>query len=127
MRFLADENVSRLVVDGLRAAGFDVVTVVATSAGTPDDEVLSAADRDGRILITEDRDFGELVVRQRLAVLGVILIALDRLSNAAEAARVTEVARAHADRMAGNLLVVEPGRVRVRPLHRAPGGQSSKA
>jgi len=66
-------------------------------------------------------------VRQRLAVLGVILIALDRLSNAAEAARVTEVARAHADRMAGNLLVVEPGRVRVRPLHRAPGGQSSKA
>ena len=127
MRFLADENVSRLVVDGLRAAGFDVVTVVATSAGTPDDEVLSAADRDGRILITEDRDFGELVVRQRLAVLGVILIALDRLSNAAEAARVTEVARAHADRMAGNLLVVEPGRVRVRPLHRAPGGQSPNA
>jgi len=127
MRFLADENVSRLVVDGLRAAGFDVVTVVATSAGAPDDEVLGFADRDGRILITEDRDFGELVVRQRLAVLGVILIALDRLSNAAEAARVTEVARAHADRMAGNLLVVEPGRVRVSPLHRAPGGQSSKA
>ena len=127
MRFLADENVSRLVVDGLRAAGFDVVTVVATSAGAPDDEVLGFADRDGRILITEDRDFGELVVRQRLTVLGVILIALDRLSNAAEAARVTEVARAHADRMAGNLLVVEPGRVRVRPLHRAPGGQSSKA
>jgi len=35
MRFLADENVSRLVVDGLRAAGFDVMTVVATERRGP--------------------------------------------------------------------------------------------
>jgi predicted nuclease of predicted toxin-antitoxin system len=54
--------------------------------------VLDAAGAENRILITEDRDFGEMVVRQRVAVQGMILVELDRLSNPAEAAAVTEVA-----------------------------------
>ena len=116
MRFLADENVSRHVVESLRAAECDVTSVGAIAAGIADHKVLAIADQDGRILIPEDRDFGELVVRQRLGVRGVILLELDRLSNAAEAARVTEVTTAYADKLAGNLLVIEPGRVRIRPL-----------
>ena len=116
MRFLADENVSRHVIESLRAAGFDVMSISATRAGASDDEVLAVADREDRILITEDRDFGELVVRQRLGVRGVMLLELDRLSNVAEAALVTDVATVHADKLVGNLVVVEPGRVRVRPL-----------
>ena len=58
------------------------------------------------------------MVRQQLGVRGVILLELDRLSNAAEAALVTDVATSHADKLNGNLLVVEPGRVRIRPLRR---------
>jgi predicted nuclease of predicted toxin-antitoxin system len=118
MRFLADENVSRQVVESLRSAGFDVVSVSATIAGVPDDAVLAAADVEGRILITEDRDFGEMVVRQRLGARGIVLLELDRLSNATEAALVTTVVTTHGDKLAGNLLVIEPGRVRVRPLRR---------
>ena len=71
-----------------------------------------------RILVTEDRDFGELVVRQRLGVDGVLLLELDRLSNAAEADRVAAVVAGNADKLAGNLVVIEPGRVHVRPLPR---------
>jgi hypothetical protein len=67
-------------------------------------------------LITEDRDFGELVVRQRLKVRGIILLQLDRLPSAAEAELVAEIARIHASKLSGNLLVVEPARVRVHPL-----------
>src|SRR5258708_39167215 len=85
MRFLADENVSRFVVEQLRAAGFDVTAIGATSSGVSDAAVLATAKREGRILITEDRDFGELVVRQRLGVRGIVLLELDRLSNVAEA------------------------------------------
>jgi len=118
MRFLADENVSRHVVEILRAAGHEVMAVSAATPGADDTAVLAAADREGRILITEDRDFGELVVRQRLGVRGLILLELDRLSNAMEAALVTSVATAHGDKLAGNLLVIEPVRVRVRPLSR---------
>lgn len=118
IQFLADENVSRHVVESLRAAGYDVVSVSATIAGVPDDAVLAAAGREERILITEDRDFGEMVVRQRLGVRGLILLELDRLSNAAEATLVTAVVTTHSDKLVGNLLVIEPGRVRVRPLRR---------
>jgi predicted nuclease of predicted toxin-antitoxin system len=116
MRFLADENVSRLVIERLRAAGFDVVAVGSTSPGASDNDVLAAASHDGRILITEDRDFGELVVRQRVGVYGVVLLELDRLSNVAEADLVAAVVTTNADKLPGNLLVIEPARVRVRPL-----------
>jgi predicted nuclease of predicted toxin-antitoxin system len=116
MRFLADENVSRFVVERLRAVGFDVASVGATRSGASDNDVLAVAMREGRILITEDRDFGELVVRQRAEVPGVVLLELDRLSNMAEADRVSVILSANADKLAGHLTVIEPGRVRIRPL-----------
>jgi len=116
MRFLADENVSRLVIERLRNDGHDVVSIAETTPGTPDDDILNAAGADDRILITEDRDFGELVIRQRLALRGVILLEMDRLANATEAEAVADIVSAHAERLAGNLVVVEPGRIRVRPL-----------
>ncbi|TMJ01714.1 MAG: hypothetical protein E6G97_14840 [Alphaproteobacteria bacterium] len=103
MRFLADENVSRLVIERLRDESHDVLSVAETIPGAPDDDILNAADADGRILITEDRDFGEMAVRQRLALRGVILLELDRLANAAEANAVAEVVATHSERLAGNL------------------------
>ncbi|MBL0898199.1 MAG: DUF5615 family PIN-like protein [Reyranella sp.] len=116
MRFLADENVPRQIVEELRSAELDVASVVEVSPGASDDAVVEMAGEQSRLLITEDRDFGEMVVRRRLAVRGVILLELVRLSNAAAAARVAEVIAAHAGRLPGNLVVIEPGRVRIRPL-----------
>jgi predicted nuclease of predicted toxin-antitoxin system len=118
MRFLADENVSRLVIERLRADGLEVISIGESRSGASDKDVLGAADAEGCILITEDRDFGELVIRQRLGVRGMILLELDRISNAAEADLVTEVISVHADKLSRNLVVIEPGRIRVRPLPR---------
>lgn len=116
MQFLADENVSRHVVERLRVDGLDVVSIGTTKSGASDKDILSTADGENRILITEDRDFGEVVVRQRLRVCGMILLELDRLSNFAEAELVAATISTHANKLAGNLLVIEPGRVRFRPL-----------
>jgi predicted nuclease of predicted toxin-antitoxin system len=116
MRFLADENVSHAVVGRLRTGGFDVTAIGETRSGAADTDVLEAATAEGRILITENRDFGELVVRQRLRVPGMILLELDRLSVAAEAEFVAQMLATHANRLLGNLIVMEPGRIRVRPL-----------
>jgi uncharacterized protein with PIN domain len=52
MRFLADENISRLVVERLRVSGFDVSSVAATSPGASDNDVLATASSEDRILIT---------------------------------------------------------------------------
>jgi predicted nuclease of predicted toxin-antitoxin system len=116
MRFLADENVPRVVIERLRAEGHDIISVAEMQPSISDDEVLNVAEADGRILITGDRDFGEMVVRQRLKLRGVLLLELDRLPNAMRADTVAQLVSAHAERLAGNLVVVEPGRVRVRPL-----------
>jgi predicted nuclease of predicted toxin-antitoxin system len=116
MRFLADENVSRLVIERLRAGGFDVTSIGEMALGAPDRDVLATANNEGRILITEDRDFGELVVRQQLGTRGVILLELDRLSNEAEADLVAAIVSTHFSKLSGNLLVIEPARVRIRPL-----------
>jgi predicted nuclease of predicted toxin-antitoxin system len=118
MRFLADQNVSRVVIGQLRAAGFEVISIGETRPGIPDQDVLSAADAEDLILITEDQDFGELVIRQRLGVRGLILLELDRLSNSAEADRVVDVVSTHGDKLLGSLVVIEPGRIRIRPLPR---------
>ena len=65
MRLLADENVSRLIVERHRAAGFYVKSIGATTAGASDNVVLAIATGEGRILMTEDRDFGEMAFRIR--------------------------------------------------------------
>jgi predicted nuclease of predicted toxin-antitoxin system len=116
MRLLADENVSRLVIERLRTGGIEVMSIGETRAGAQDKDVLKTANDEDCILITEDRDFGELVIRQRLGVRGMILLELDRLSNAAEADVVAAIVSTCGDKLSGNLVVIEPGRIRIRPL-----------
>ena len=82
----------------------------------PTKQSLAMARTEDRVLLTEDRDFGQLVIQQQLPVLGVVLIELDVLSNDAEAARVLSVFQSTGIDMAGNLVVIEPSRTRVRPL-----------
>jgi predicted nuclease of predicted toxin-antitoxin system len=100
------------------------MSVGETRSGAPNKAVLETANAEDCILITEDRDFGELAIRQRLDVRGVILLELDRLSNAAEAETVVQVVTVHTENLLDHLVVIEPGRVRLRPLpgsqHKAP-------
>jgi predicted nuclease of predicted toxin-antitoxin system len=61
MRFLADESCDFRVVEALRRAGHEVLAVVEAARGAPDHEVIETARSGQRVLLTEDRDFGQLV------------------------------------------------------------------
>ncbi len=75
MRFLADENFPGSAVDGLLAAGQDVIWVRTVAPGMPDHQVLDWAMREERILLTFDKDFGELARGSSLPPsCGVILL-----------------------------------------------------
>jgi predicted nuclease of predicted toxin-antitoxin system len=63
IRLLADENLSRATVEKLRTAGFDVAFIMEDARGAPDVEVLRIAKEQDRVLVTQDRDFGELIYR----------------------------------------------------------------
>ena len=73
-QFLANENTPGEAVQAARQAGHDVTWMVELQPGAPDPIVLELARRDNRVLITFDKDFGELVFRQgRAASPGIIL------------------------------------------------------
>jgi len=74
MIFLADENIPPKTVEALRGRGVDIVSILDFAQGLKDELVLSIAYEQGRILITFDRDFGELVFRTKAKSKGVILL-----------------------------------------------------
>ncbi|WP_287661640.1 DUF5615 family PIN-like protein [Microcystis sp. M049S2] len=77
MRFLANENFPLDAVEALRQNGHDVLWIRVESPGISDREVLSRAQAENRILLTFDKDFGELAFRSRLpASVGIILFSL---------------------------------------------------
>src|SRR5262245_19771086 len=101
MRFLANENFPADAVTQLKAAGHDIVWVRTAAPGMKDEDVLAWAAREARIVLTFDKDFGELAWRAgRLAEVGTTL-----------AARIVEMTD-----LAGHFTVIEPARIRMRPL-----------
>ena len=76
MKFIADEGVDAPIVSALRNKGYDVVYILELSPGKHDDIILNEANSQNRILLTQDKDFGELVFRLRQIHSGVVLIRL---------------------------------------------------
>ena len=114
MNFLADEGVDRQIVDRLRSNGHSVFYVAEMDPGVSDDFVLELANRQSAVLITADKDFGELVFRQGRSSGGVVLIRLQGLSPAAKADTVSEAIDEHEAEIPGNFSVLSPGILRIR-------------
>lgn len=118
MRCLANENFPRAAVEALRANGSDVTWIRTEAPGSKDVDVLAMAVRENRILVTFDKDFGELAWRAKLpAASGIILfrIPMPEPGGAGKklAARIEE-----RDDWAGHFSVIEPQRIRMRKLSR---------
>lgn len=116
MRFLADENIHADLVAWLRSEGHDVLYVAETTPGEPDEPLLRRASEEDRVLVTDDKDFGDLVVHRRLASAGVLLLRLRSASVAERVRRLQTVWRSVEGRMHGSFTVVSDRRVRVRPI-----------
>lgn len=80
MKFFADENVARSIVQWLRQTGHDVLYAAESDPGRDDAIWLHKAEQTERLIVTSDEDFGDLVFRDRLNSHGVILIRMQRLS-----------------------------------------------
>ncbi len=114
MRLLANENVPGLLVRALVDAGCDVSWIRTVSPGASDREVLERAVDDERVLLTFDKDFGEIARTATLpAKCGVILLRVP-MPPRREIARLAVLILSRSD-WAGRFSVVEPGRIRARP------------
>jgi len=74
MRFLVDESFPYSAADRLRRRGHDVVAVRDHLRGAPDEDVIAKARSEDRVLVTADKDFGEMIFRRGDTAPGVLLI-----------------------------------------------------
>lgn len=113
MKILANENVGGETVEALRSAGHDVAWVRADSPGAKDVDVLARSLREERVLVTFDKDFGELVFAKGLgASCGVVLFRIKAASAAIQARKVQEALATRSD-WAGHFSVVNDDTVRM--------------
>lgn len=89
MKVVADEEIDRDIVISLRHNGFDVLYVAETGKATPDPDVLGLSVSTSALLLTQDKDFGELVFRQSKASFGVLLVRLNGLTGPEKAVLVS--------------------------------------
>ncbi len=119
MRLLTDESCDGHIVAALRAAG-QVVEVGAVARQALDARVIEMALQDARVLLTEDKDFGELVYSRGARSCGVILMRYPPAARAAIERMVVELARSRGDEIANRFVVVSPGRIRISQNPGAP-------
>ncbi len=113
MRLLADENCDFAVVRALRSAGHDVAAVSDFQQRSDDRELMEMAYREGRILLTEDKDFGWLTFVGLLDNPGVVLIRFPAAARRTLATSVTRLVSELGPKLTGTFVVLGPGSVRI--------------
>lgn len=114
MKLLADEGVDGQIVVALREDGHEVLYIAELDPGIPDTFVLEQASRSGALLITADKDFGELIFRQQKTPGGVVLIRLAGLPPETKAQIVVTLLKEHGSEMSEAFSVISPGHLRIR-------------
>ena len=112
MRFLVDECTGPMVARWLRDQQYEVFSVYEEARGMDDDDIIQKAYAEDWVLITNDKDFGEKIYRERHPHKGVVLLRLenDRAINKVETIR--RLLQEYADRLANHYVVVTEKRVR---------------
>jgi len=113
MRLLIDVNVGRLVEAWLRDYGYDMVAVRDIDSSMADSHILAIAAQDERMVVTMDKDFGELVYRSGQTHAGVLLLRLETETSEEKIAVLTHILNYFAEEIQGRFCVYQNGRLRV--------------
>ena len=117
MRIVADENIDFMLIRKLRDIGFEVFSIGERQFGIDDEDVLSVANRQNTLLVTEDKGFGELVLRFQKLNRGVLLLRLsDNLSREIASERVLQVIQTYNETLLDCFCVLDDTKFRIKKL-----------
>ncbi len=116
MRFLADECLHEEIVAALRDAGHEVATIASSGPGASDQVVLERAARNRNILLTADKDFGEIAIGRGARATGIVLFRRSAAYPLRAAARLLRLIEEHGDELHFYYAVITPARTRLRRL-----------
>ena len=114
MRLVADGNIHRLVVQYLRSVGHEIMSIAEEHATIPDESVLDLANHNQAILLTSDKDFGELAYRQNLVHCGIILVHLAGQTTEQKSIILEKILNTHGDELKNSFTVITPDQIRIR-------------
>lgn len=114
VNLLADESVDRHIVDRLRQDGHELRYVFEMEPGISDDAVLGLAQQESALLLTADKDFGELVFRQRRVTTGFVLLRLAGLSAENKVKVVVSAINKNTAELPQAFAVITPDAIRIR-------------
>ncbi|BAC91922.1 DUF5615 family PIN-like protein [Gloeobacter violaceus] len=129
MRFVADENVKREIIERLRRDGHEVFSIFESVRGLVNGEVLALANRQDAVLISADKDMGELVTRYGQPAVGVLLTRLPdhRFTDDEQAELLAGAIAECGPLLRGSLAIVKPEGTRIRPLQQQYSGPKLEA
>jgi len=116
VRWLADECVAAPLVTFLRTAGHDVLYIAEAAGGLSDADVIALAFHENRILLTDDKDFGDLMFRRQRAVPDVVLMRIASEKLELKTRRLAAAIERYGEGLFGRYVVIEDSRLRSRPL-----------
>ena len=114
MKFVADESLDGAIVQRLRQNGHELISIAEMQPGIEDPDVLAISRNEDAMLLTADRDFGDLVFRQHLLHRGILLVRLEGLSPDQKAELVSEALTTHGQEMSGSFAVLTRDSLRIR-------------
>lgn len=114
LKFVLDVGVGKKTLDFLISQGFDAVSILDLNPSMSDTDILFIAEKDRRMVITMDKDFGELVYRNRQQHKGVLLLRLEDASGEEKAEIIRLILENFSDQIAGRFCVFQNGRLRIR-------------
>lgn len=115
-KFLVDVSSGRKLYQALLENNYDVEFIDNILPRASDLDVLNYAEKENKILITNDKDFGELVFRLKMPSSGVILLRLRKNIPINRIKYTLYILRNFSDELKSNFVVVTEGKIRVRKL-----------
>ncbi len=116
LKFIADVNVEKSLIDFLRKKNFDVLWIPDYDCQLKDDELLNLANKEKRILITNDTDFGELIFLQNRVTTGIVLLRIKGQDVKKKLRSLSKLISLYSDKIENHFVVITERRIRIRIL-----------
>jgi predicted nuclease of predicted toxin-antitoxin system len=118
MKFLVDECIGPSVARWLSAQKHDVFSVYEEAKGSDDHRIIKKANDENRIIITGDKDFGELIFRREKTHKGVILLRLENQRTENKINKINNLLKQYSDKLKDNFIVVTENSIRIAESHK---------
>jgi len=119
VKFLVDESTGQKIANHLRSKGYDVISAIEVLKGQSDHLIIIYAYKEKRIIITNDKDFGELIFRHKYHCEGVIFLRLQDVRYDNKRKVLMDLLKKLDENISGFFVVATERKIRKRPIYRS--------